>query len=200
MAQTKLENMKRVLSFIHTFVSQYGTAPSIRTIEKGVNIPRTTVQRYLVALDTAGEIRYTNGVLETPASEKFCHDTVTVALLGEVACGLPSYEEEYVEAYLQFPKELLGDGEHFLLRAKGTSMIEAGIAPGDLVVIKKQQAAKRGQIAVVLIDGEVTLKRFFPEPEHKRIRLHPENREMEDIFVETADIQGVAVRVWKDLL
>jgi repressor LexA len=119
--------------------------------------------------------------------------------LGEVACGSPTYEEEFVEAYLQFPKELLGHGEFFLLRAKGTSMIEAGISPGDLVVIQKQRTAKRGQIAVVLVDGEVTLKRIYPEPEHKRIRLHPENSEMEDIFVREADIQGVAVRVWKEL-
>ena len=195
----KVENMNRVLDYIHTYIAEHGTSPSVRKIESGVGIPRTTVHRHLVALNDTGKVRYENGVLETPESEKFFHDTVTVALLGEVACGSPTCEEEFVEAYLPFPRELLGDGEYFLLRAKGTSMIEAGIDPGDLVVVKKQSTAKPGQIAVVLVDGEITLKRIYPDPEHKRIRLHPENSEMEDIFVREARIQGVATRVWKEL-
>ena len=78
-------------------------------------------------------------------------------------------------------------------------MVEVGIEAGDLVVVKKQDTATRGQIAVVLVDGEVTLKRYFPEPEHRRIRLHPENSTMEDIYVDQAQVQGVAVRVWKEL-
>ena len=193
------QNQDKILQYIQTYVAIHGATPSIRTIESGTGIPRSSVQRYLVALSNAGALTYTGGVLETPQSEKHHSETVSVALLGEVACGLPAYEEEYVEAYLRFPKELLGEGDFFLLRARGTSMIEAGIEEGDLVVVRKQPTAKAGQIAVVLVEDEVTLKRYFPEPERKRIRLHPENSTMEDIYVTQAQVQGVAVHVWKAL-
>lgn len=76
-------------------------------------------------------------------------------------------------------------------------MIEAGIDPGDLVVIRKQETAENGQIAVVLVDDEATLKRFYIED--NRVRLHPENSEMKDIYVDHCIIQGVAVKVIKDI-
>ena len=78
-------------------------------------------------------------------------------------------------------------------------MIEAGIDDGDLVVIKKQNYASKGDIIVALADGKNTLKRYFPEPEKKRIRLHPENSEMEDFYVSELYIQGVATKVIKNL-
>ena len=78
-------------------------------------------------------------------------------------------------------------------------MIEAGIDDGDLVLIRQQSAADEGQIAVALVDNTATLKRFYPEPENKRIRLHPENKAMKDIYVKSCEIQGVAVKVFKDL-
>ena len=76
-------------------------------------------------------------------------------------------------------------------------MIEAGVDPGDLVVIRRQETAENGQIAVVLVDEEATMKRFYIEDD--RVRLHPENSEIEDFYVDNCIIQGVAVKVIKDL-
>ena len=78
-------------------------------------------------------------------------------------------------------------------------MIGAGIENGDMVVIKSQSEAEEGEIVVALIDNEATLKRFYIDKASKRIRLHPENPEMEDIFIDNCIIQGVAVKVIKDL-
>jgi repressor LexA len=78
-------------------------------------------------------------------------------------------------------------------------MIDAGIESGDLVLVRKQSTAHAGEIAVVLVGDEVTLKRYYPEPDKRRIRLHPENKEMEDLYVTDAEIQGVAVKVIKNL-
>ena len=94
---------------------------------------------------------------------------------------------------------LFGKEPHFILRASGTSMIEAGISPGDLVVVKKQNTANEGDIIVALVDGESTLKRFFYDEERQCVRLHPENRRMKDIYVRNCYIQGVAQKVIKDL-
>lgn len=78
-------------------------------------------------------------------------------------------------------------------------MIEAGIENGDLVLIRQQNYADEGQIVVALMEDEATLKRFYPEPKKHRIRLHPENSRMDDIYVDNCEIQGVAVKVLKDL-
>ena len=93
------------------------------------------------------------------------------------------------------------DGEYFLLRAQGESMINIGIEPGDLVLIRKQSYADPGQVAVVIStefsDAGGTLKRYYPEPEKHRVRLHPENDTMKDFFVRECIVQGVAKRVFK---
>ena len=78
-------------------------------------------------------------------------------------------------------------------------MIEAGIEDGDLVLIRRQDTAEPGQIVVALMEDDATLKRFYPEPEEGRIRLHPENSGMSDIYVDSCIIQGVAVRVIREL-
>ena len=78
-------------------------------------------------------------------------------------------------------------------------MINVGIDDGDLVLIRQQSYADAGQIVVALIEDEATLKRYYPEPEKKRVRLHPENDEMSDIYVSDCLIQGVAFKVIKNL-
>ena len=97
----------------------------------------------------------------------------------------------------KLPESLFGRGEFFLLRARGDSMIGAGIEDGDLVLIRQQSTAEYNQIVVALVDDEATLKRFRPKEDH--ICLHPENNRYEDIIVDRCLIQGVAVKVIKDL-
>lgn len=120
-------------------------------------------------------------------------------LLGCVSCGVPKFAEENIEEYVRLPIALFGRGQFFILRANGDSMIEANIDHGDLVLIRQQNYADEGQIVVALMDDEATLKRYYPEPENRRVRLHPENKQMDDIFVDNCVIQGVAVNVLKDL-
>ena len=79
-------------------------------------------------------------------------------------------------------------------------MIDVGIDDGTLVLVRQQDYASPGQIVVALVEDEATLKRCYPEPEHNRICLHPENKAMDDIYVSNCAIQGVAVKVLKDLL
>ena len=133
----------------------------------------------------------------TPTNVK--SQAVRVPVLGSIACGIPKFAEENIEEYVRLPVSLFGKGDFFILRAYGDSMIEAGIEDGDLVLIRQQNIADEGQIVVALIDDEATLKRFYPEPQKHRIRLHPENSHMDDIFVDHCEIQGVAVKVLKDL-
>lgn len=126
-------------------------------------------------------------------------ETTPVRLLGSIACGPFNFGEENLLETYRFPTSFTGEGEFFLLRTFGESMIDAGICPGDLVLIRQQNTARSGEIVVVSVGDETTLKRYFPEPEKKRIRLHPENKRMEDIYVKDCIIQGVAVKVIRDL-
>ena len=101
---------------------------------------------------------------------------------------------------MRLPIALFGQGDFYILRANGDSMIDANINHGDLVVVRQQDYAEEGQIVVALIEDEATLKRYYPEPERQRVRLHPENPKLQDIYVDDCSIQGVAVKVLKDLI
>ena len=144
-------------------------------------------------------IGYDGEKITTDKTEKTSIELASVALLGSISCGAPQLEEEYAEKFVSLPVSVFGKGEFYFLRANGESMIDAGIDDGDLVLIRKQLEAKEGQIVVALVENENTLKRFFVDKEHDCIRLHPENKSMTDIIVKTCMIQGVAVKVIKDL-
>ena len=195
------ELYQTIKNYVELHYEKEGRSPTVREIESGTGITRPTVQRYLTAMRESGEIEY-NGIrgVRTMSMSKTARESTAVALVGAIACGTPIYAEENVQEYYRFPAALLGQGTYFMLRAKGESMIEAGISDGDLVLVRQQNTAEPGQIVVALIDDEATLKRFYPEPEYHRIRLHPENETMDDIYVENCLVQGIAVKVLKDLV
>lgn len=128
-------------------------------------------------------------------------ETTRVKLLGRISCGPLNFGDDCIEEEYDLPVSFTGQGEFFMLRANGESMIDIGIAPGDLVLIRRQNYADSGQIAVVCSESETTLKRIYPDPRNKRVRLHPENRNMRDIFLPSDDVtvEGVAVKVIKEL-
>ena len=131
----------------------------------------------------------------------FAAGGMTIPILGSVSCGVPLLEEENIEAYYWLPEELFGKGDFFFLRANGDSMIGAGIDDGDLVLIRRCDDAQVGQIVVALTDeNENTLKRFYPEPEKNQVRLKAENPKYKDIITRECHVQGVAVKVIKDLI
>ncbi|MDY5001754.1 MAG: transcriptional repressor LexA [Eubacteriales bacterium] len=183
--------------FIREYTNSNGYSPTMQEIASETGVSRPTVQRYVAKLCEDG-ILNRSGYRSVVAS-KDSMSTVSVPVLGRIACGIPKFAEENIEEYVRLPVSLFGKGEFFILRADGDSMIEAGIDDGDLVLIRQQSAADEGQIVVALVDNTATLKRFYPEPENKRIRLHPENKAMKDIYVKSCEIQGVAVKVFKDL-
>lgn len=199
MAVKNEELFNEIKSCIDRFFDINGYSPSVREISVVLGTPKSTVQRYLDAMRKMGVIKNGKYGIETEHISKTERTVVSVPLLGLIPCGPLTEEEEYVDSYVKLPRSFLGAGDFFILTAHGDSMTEAGIDDGDLVVVKRQNHAARGDIIVALADGKNTLKRYFPEPEHKRIRLHPENSEMEDFYVTELFIQGVATKVIKDL-
>ena len=150
-------------------------------------------------IDVNGRGKYT-----TKEMAKTKSATLSLPVLGAVSCGIPKYAEENIEEYVQVPASWFGGGEFFALRADGQSMINAGIDNGDLVIIRKQEYAEPGQIIVALIDNEdATLKRYRPKEGGQYVDLVPENDKFKvrtvDLSCETMIIQGVAVKVLKDL-
>lgn len=192
---------KTLMAAIEKFVSDYtdsnGVSPTMQEVADGVGSSKATVQRYIAQLCDDGILDYSG--YRTMTSTKTKAAAIRVPVLGTIACGIPKFAEENIEEYVRLPVALFGKGNFFILRAYGDSMIEAGIDNGDLVLIRQQNYADEGQIVVALMEDEATLKRFYPEPKKHRIRLHPENSRMDDIYVDNCEIQGVAVKVLKDL-
>ena len=191
-------------SYISDYRREHGFSPTVQEIADGLGITKSTVHFHLKNMEKAGRIISQGGrrgyrtkqpIIEVPEGD-------LVPIVGRIACGAPILAQENIEEYVRLPERIFGRGEFYLLRAKGESMIEAGIGDGDLVLIRQQSTADPGQIIVALVndDEEATLKRFYPEPENRKVRLHPENRTMKDIYVDFCTIQGIAVKVIKDLV
>lgn len=186
------ETIRKMEGYIREKQRREGRSPSFRNIMHALGMSSLNlVQRYVVALERQGRINRTEvGRIALP--QRLDTGKVTIApLVGDIACGEPSFAEENIEANYALPVSLFGSGELFLLHTHGDSMKDVGIRKGDLIVVRRQNYADDGQIVVALVDGETTLKRLF----HKdgKIVLHPENRQMQDIVVENCEIQGVLV-------
>lgn len=188
-------------NFIDGYFDRYARPPEGREIAGALGISRATVTRCLADMAQAGSIEYDSR--RRPVTPRITEKSLGgsfVPVVGQIACGSPVIAQQDIESYVRLPESLTGAGEFFLLRAKGDSMIEAGIGHGDLVLIRKQNYADAGRIVAALVDGsEATLKRYYPERENGRVRLHPENSEMEDMYYADCVVMGVAVMVIKNL-
>lgn len=193
-----------IFSAISEYISEYkehnNIAPSVQEIADHVGISKATASRYLSCMREDGIIEYGgHRSISMLKSDERNNTSIKVPILGRIACGIPKFAEENIEEYVRLPTSLFGHGNYFILRANGNSMIDADIEDGDLILVRQQNYADSGQIVVALVGDEATLKRYYPEPQKKRIRLHPENCEMEDIYVDHCLIQGIATKVIKSV-
>ena len=195
----KQDIIEKIKSSIENYFILEDMSPSIREISNMVDVPKSTVQRYVAYMESQGILTKTDRGYETKKTAKLGNDLISVPRVGSIPCGPLSEEEEHIEEYIRLPKIITGEGEFYLLTASGNSMIDAGIDDGDLVLIKVQNHAKYGDIVVALADGKNTLKRYMPNEEKRVIILHPENKEMEDIVVKDIVIQGVATKIIKSV-
>lgn len=198
----KQERIEKILNFAMSYYRKHNKMPNIRTIASEVGMDTCSVQKYLVEMAHRGMIDYDRGIvrIHTGNISVDQKSTYNAGVLGSISCGIPEAVEAFVEDYVPLPTSIFGNGELYILRAHGDSMIEAGIDDGDLVVVQKAVEASNGDIVVALVEGTTTmLKRIYYDDENKRIILHPENKTMKDIIVSGCQIQGVAVNVIKRL-
>lgn len=177
---------------------------SVRKIADKVKVPYQTVWYYLSKMIHSGDV-YENSRygyvlkkhLESDSNVKYKN----IQILGEVPCGEPNIANMFKDEYIKIPSDLVPNSSYFALKAKGDSMQKIGIEDGDYVLVQQQSVAASGQIVVILStefnDSGVTLKRYYPEPEKNRIRLHPENDSMNDFYISSGEVQGIAKKVIK---
>lgn len=190
------EFMKEIIEFVDQFYPAYHRSPSCREIAAHTSMKRSTVHNYLVLMNASGAIEYDGQTILTPNVRAMLQGSRRIGIVGSVSCGLPADANAIPEEYMTLPESMVGSEEMYLLYAAGDSMIEAGIHSGDMVLVRRQETAKDGDIVVAWVDGEGnTLKRF--RREGKTIILHPENSAMQDIRVKECRVQGVAVWVFR---
>lgn len=184
--------MKSIVEFIDKTYFEYDYIPSVKEIADEMGMEKGNVSRYLAEMEKRGMVDIACGWrgVRTRSILKANDKGRRTPVIGEIACGTPILAEQNIESYVYLSSSLFGEGNFFILRAKGDSMINAGINDKDLVIVRQQNNAEDGQIVVALTDLEnATLKRFYKQD--KRIRLHPENDEMEDMYYDEISIQGV---------
>ena len=194
------EKLQMMLEYIKTYISEHnGISPKFSEILEYMEMSNSVGYRYLTTLRDRGLIEY-NGreSLTVKGQDRMKMRFRRVPILGAIPCGTPEEHEELVEGYVALPEEWLG-GECYLLRADGDSMTGAGIDDGDLVLIRKTSLSETGRIVVALVDGtDTTLKRYFVDKSGSPV-LRAENPSYSDIHPYHLAVQGVAVKVIKDV-
>ncbi|MGO5024181.1 transcriptional repressor LexA [Lawsonibacter sp. LCP25S3_G6] len=193
---------QQIYDYILSFTSEHGYPPSVREIGSAMGLKSpSTVHFHMKGLEEAGVIVKAEGKTRAislpgvslgPVAEEQDPHANQIPVVGNVAAGSPILAQECIEDYLTFDTQGLS-GEHFALRVRGESMLNAGILPGDLVVVHRQQEAHNGEIVVALFEDEATVKTYQLRDGH--VWLMPENPEYLPIDGATAEIIGKVVAV-----
>ena len=209
---------KQILRFITKEIKNNGYAPSVREIGKAVGLSSTaTVHCYLKKLEELGYIKketQKGRTLRILKKEDALYDPtrigkepakafynkkelVYIPVVGKITAGSPILAVENITDTFPIPLEFVGNGQSFMLKVRGESMIEAGILDGDLILVRRQNVAENGQIVVALIGDEATVKTFYKEKDY--IRLQPENSSMDPIIVPDCQILGKVIGVFRKM-
>lgn len=193
-----------VLEFLAQFQTQYGYSPTLQEIASGLGLKsNSTAHSFIKALVEKGYVQKVDGnnrVLKiidekVTLSMMGSHPSITLPLMGYIAAGKPL--EPYGDPNATFhvsASMISGKKTAYVLRVKGSSMIEDGILDGDYVVIEKTEQAVNGDIIVALVDNNLaTLKRFYRE--NDKVVLKPANAQMEPIYPNSLIVQGKAVGI-----
>ncbi len=203
------KRQQEIFDFIKRYSDDNGYPPTVRDIGKAVGLASSsTVHAHLANLEKLGLIRRdptkpralelldraTGGVRRLVESAG-----TGLPLIGQVAAGAPLLAEENIEEYVPTPQVAGGEDGEYLLRIRGESMKNAGILDGDLVVVRRQDSARDGEIVVALVgeESEATVKRFFQEADH--IRLQPENETMDPIRSREVAVIGRVVGLMRSI-
>lgn len=196
------EQLNRMAEFIRRFIAENnGRAPRFGEICAYMDMTNSVAYRYMTILRDRGVVEYhgkSTLTVKSPAAQPsaFCR----VPILGAIPCGKPEDDREEPEAYLAIPAEW-ASGECFLLRTKYDSMIDVGISPGDLVLIRRSNDAADRQVVVALTEEGPTLKRF--RQNGREAWLEAENRTFPAservLHPRQIEIQGICLKVIKDI-
>jgi len=184
-----------ILDFIQERIKTKGYPPSVREIGEAVGLKSSsTVHAHLVQLEEKGYIRKDpskpRAIIPINKEEAIESNLSTISLpvVGNVAAGSPILAIENIETYFPVPVDFIGSGNHYILRVKGESMIEAGILDGDYLIVREQADASNGEIIVAMLEDEATVKRYYKRDQY--IELKPENSSMQPIISPEVAILG----------
>ena len=208
--RTISDKRRRILEFLRQFLDERGYPPTIRDIQAGLGISSTSVvDHHLRVLERDGYIRRFPDISRgTQLLYPGRRQVVSVPVMGLIAAGEPipvpssdSWHAEAIES-VDVVEEMIGGKEGvYALKVKGSSMVDALIGDGDIVLMQHANTAENGEMVAIWLKGEeeVTLKRFYPEG--GRIRLQPANTQMEPIYADhdNVQIQGRVIGVIRRL-
>ena len=202
-ANKMTRKQQEIYDFIAAFITEHSYPPSVREICDGVGLRSpSTVHFHLQNMEEKGFLakdgkaraltlaQTAEKAVAAPAEPVYDEPEIPagrVPIVGTVAAGTPILAQECIEDYLTFDTNGR-DGEYFALRVRGESMLNAGILPGDLVVVHQQREAHNGEIVVALIEDEATVKRL--QRRNGEVWLLPENDAYEPIDGRYASILG----------
>ena len=178
----------QILEYFKTFYRRHGLPPTVRELGDRFGMASSSMFDHLTALQKKGFIKRTSNksrsleLTEFMGYKRIPPTTLEIPILGRVAAGRPLLAIENIEGTIAIDRNWVTSADVFALKVKGDSMIDAHIVDGDVVLVKKQTQANKGDIVVAIVEDEATVKTFYREK--NRIRLQPENKVMKPIYID----------------
>ena len=203
------DKQREILACINEAITRTGYPPSLREIGDSVGLSSiSSVSHQLTQLELRGFIRRDpnlNRAIEilveldsNPDAVRVREDDIIhVPLVGKIAAGIPITAEQNVDDMFALPRQMVGQGNVFMLKVQGDSMIDAAICDGDYVVVREQKTAENGDIVAAMLDHEATVKVFKQRDGH--VWLMPHNPAYEPILGDHAQIMGKVVSVLRKI-
>lgn len=171
------EHQLRTLRVIQRYVEEHGIPPTVGELSTALGLTRSTIQDQIDQLVRKGYLNRESGKARSMSVQRelggLPGELLSVPIVGQVAAGTPILAQENTVGEVLIESLALGGGRHFALEVAGTSMVDVGIEPGDLIIVRQQQSAESGDIVVAMVEGEATVKRLWLA--EGRVELRPEN-------------------------
>lgn len=200
---TITKKQQEILEYLKEEILKRGYPPTVREICQAVRLKSTSsVHAHLETLEKFGYIERDSSKtraieIRDDSFQMIRKEMVSLPVVGAVAAGTPILAQQNIDSYFPVPAEFVPNGESFVLKVKGDSMINVGIFDGDQIFVRCCTTASDGDIVVALVDDSATVKTFYREKDH--VRLQPENDSMDPILVTECAILGKVFGVFRIL-
>ena len=189
---------QEIVQFCKRYYFENGMSPTIREIAAGTGISVGTAMKYVAFLNDRGDIAYDGKTIRTDINDQIDNNTENVGILRTINSAESLFSETNIKGYIKLPSSLFGVGPLYLYEAKDDSLKEFDINKGDKLLLRQQENADVGDLAIIANeDVRIDIRKVYYNPKTHQYYLHTGNKGCDDVSVDFFSILGIVLYVFK---